>query len=107
MPAKVSTGAFPPVNSIESSLKRGTSTKMDVQRLMGTPKGFGGALLANYPGGREIWFYDDIEATDFKSSGEGMYQVSMRQQVLLIFFDREVFDGFMWYTNTGTAEAVR
>lgn len=106
-PTKVSTGAFTQVNGIETSLKRGASTKMDVQRLLGTPKGFGGTLLAGYPGSRDVWFYGDIEATDFKSSGQGFLQVKVRQQFLLIFFDKEVFDGFLWFSNAGTAEEIQ
>ncbi len=106
-PTKVSTGAFTQVNNIETALKRGVSTKMDVQRLLGTPKGFGGTLLAGYPGSRDVWFYDDIEMTDIKFTGQGGYQVKVRQQVILIYFDKEVFDGFLWFSNSGTAEATQ
>lgn len=95
------------LNNIETALKRGVSTKMDVQRLLGTPKGFGETLLAGYPGSRDIWFYDDIEMTDFKSAGQGAYEVKVREQVLLIYFDKEVFDGFLWFSNAGTAEATQ
>jgi hypothetical protein len=29
----------------------------------------------------------------------------MRQQILLIFFEKEVYDGYLWYTNSGKGEA--
>ena len=52
---------------------------------------------------REVWYYEDIEATDYKSE-EGILTMSMRQQILLIFFERGVFDGYMWTTNAAKVE---
>ena len=64
---KVTTGAFTQVNRLESGLQRGVSTKMDVQRVLGTPKGFGNAALPTDQRLREVWYYDDIEVTGVKS----------------------------------------
>jgi len=100
---KVTTGAFTQVGRLETDLRRGVSTKMDVRRVLGAPKGFGGSALPTDPKPREVWFYDDIELTDLKSDVSGVYRVSMRQQILLVFFDKEVFDGFMWVSNAGVA----
>jgi len=101
---KVTTGAFVQVNLLDTEFRRGVSTKMDVQRVLGAPKGFGSAVLPTDPNPREVWFYDDIELTDFKSEGQGMLRVNVRQQVLLVFFEKGVFDGFMWFSNAGKAE---
>lgn len=100
---KVTTGGFPYVNRIEVELKQGVSTKADVQRLLGTPKGLGSSILPTDPRQREVWLYDDVEATDFKRESSGVMRVNVRQQILLVFFDKEVFDGFMWFTTAGTA----
>jgi hypothetical protein len=100
----MTTGAFIQVNRLDNELQRGVSTKMDVQQILGAPEGFGSAILPTDPKPREVWFYDDIEATDFKSEGEGIMRVKVRQQILLVFFEKGVFDGYMWFSNAGTAE---
>lgn len=106
------TGAFPNTSLIEQQLKRGISTKADVQRLLGVPNGTGGlgtpsGVLGVPPlgdGPREIWYYDDMEVTDMKSS-DGVIAMNMRQQILLVFFKGEVFDGYLWTTNALTPTA--
>jgi hypothetical protein len=30
--------------------------------------------------------------------------VKVRQQILLVFFEKGVFDGFMWWSNAGEAK---
>jgi hypothetical protein len=99
------TGAFTEVNRLETNLKRGVSTKSDVQRVLGAPMGSGSALFPTDPMAREIWSYHDIELTDVKLYH--VIQLDMRRQILLVFFRKEVFDGFMWYSNLvpGTAKS--
>mgnify|MGYP000851109385 CR=1 FL=1 len=101
------TGAFSNVASIEKQLLRGRSTKSDVQRLLGVPSGAGSAdmvrpAIVDVPplgeGPREIWFYDDLEITDVKSRG-GVATMNIRQQILLVFFKGDLFDGHLWTTN--------
>ncbi len=115
-PTTATTGAFPEVGRIESELQRGVSTRMDTQRLLGAPDGFGDSLLPGRPKqgsgwryedlkARDIWYYEDVEVTGTQSAGGGVMHIDIRQQVLLIFFDGEKFDGFMWFTNTGAGEA--
>jgi hypothetical protein len=104
---KVTTGVFPPVGTLEKEIQRGISTKMDVRRLLGAPNGFGSAVFPTDPHAREIWYYDDIEMTDFKSEAGGVLRVNVRQQILLVFFKNGVFDGFMWFSNSGTGAAER
>jgi hypothetical protein len=102
--SKATTGRFVHVERIDTELRRGVSTKMDVQRVLGAPNGYGSAILPTDPQPREVWYYDDIEVTDFKSEG-GVIRANMRQQILLVFFERGVFDGFMWFSNAGETEA--
>lgn len=101
------TGAFVNAPAIEKQLRRGESKKADVQRILGVPNGTGGADMLPYAavqaaslgdGPREIWFYDDIEVTDMASK-QGVMTMKVRQQILLVFFRGELFDGFLWTTN--------
>jgi hypothetical protein len=93
----VRTGVFVDTTVLENRLIRGVSTKSDVQISLGTPKGRGGALLPAVPGADEVWLYDDIQMMGLKKEGE-IYQANLRQQVLLVFFKENRFDGFMWYS---------
>ncbi|UCG98328.1 MAG: hypothetical protein JSW31_04265 [Burkholderiales bacterium] len=104
------TGVFPNAAAIEGQLKRGVSTKNDVQRILGVPNGSGGALLPGI-GERsqqvdpyQIWYYEDIEITDVKSDGQTA-NMKMRQQILAVFFKGEVFHGYFWTSNSGTGTA--
>ena len=99
---KVTTGAFREVNRLETELKRGVSTKADVERVLGAPNGSGHAVMPRDPRPREVWYYEDIEVTG-TAAGRGVVLMNMRQQILLVFFEKEVFDGFMWSSNVGTA----
>jgi hypothetical protein len=98
-PTRLTTGAFTEVNRLETQLKRGVSTKLDVERVLGAPRGSGSALLPTDPRHRDVWFYQDIEVAGTKYEAGGIIRVNMRQQILLVFFEKEVFDGFMWYSN--------
>jgi len=104
---RVTTGAFPEVNRLETELKRGVSTKADAQKLLGLPAGTGSAVLPTDPKPREVWSYPDIEATaalprpDRRGIGRFIF---VRHQLLLLFFDRETFDGYLWYSNVQEGE---
>lgn len=111
----IGTGAFPNTNVIEQQLKRGISTKVDAQRLLGVPNGTGGSNWLRPPGTsvpplgegpREIWFYDDVEVADMKS-GDGAIAMKLRQQILLVFFKGDIFDGYVWTSNVLAGSANR
>jgi hypothetical protein len=102
-PRRATSGAFTEVGRLESELRRGVSTKMDVRRVLGAPKGMGGAVIPTDPVAREVWFYSDIEITGM-SGATGVVRANMRQQILLVFFQREVLDGFVWFSNAGVAK---
>jgi hypothetical protein len=106
------TGAFPKVAEIEKQLRRGVSTRADVQRVLGVPNGSGGALLPGY-GERsaeldayQLWFYQDIETINMKSE-QNIMKLNMRQQILAVFFKGEVFHGYFWTSNDKAAEGKR
>jgi hypothetical protein len=96
----VGTGPFTQVGRIQTDLQRGVSTKLDVQRVLGTPKGTGSTVLALDPRPREIWYYSDIELTQIRNEGQGVLLGEVRQQVVLVFFREGVLDGFMWWSSS-------
>ena len=102
----VTSGPFRAATSIPSQLKRGVSTREDVHRLLGKPNGTGGMISASFGNAnQEIWYYENIEITGSQSAKDAV-NVNMRQQIMLVFFKGERFDGYLWTTNAGTG-AVR
>ena len=95
-------GAFTKLTALESDLKRGASKKMDVRRALGTPKGSGQALFPLVHLQREVWYYEDIEfdMSEAKTDDKGVLHVPVRFQMLQVYFDGDVFDGYMWVANT-------
>ncbi len=93
--------AFSVVSGLETRLARGESTKADVLELLGEPSGageFGGFHAVRGPehakkGPADIWYYEDSRA----AMGVGG-RMSERIQVLLVFFQGDVYDGFLWLT---------
>jgi hypothetical protein len=109
-PAKVSTGAFRDTQGIESRLQRGVSTADDVRRLLGEPNGHGELLLSVLDGPRQIWYYEDVELTQAapvrmgSSLGQAnTIQLSLRQQILIVFLHGGRYDGVMWSSNSTAA----
>jgi hypothetical protein len=102
-PQRVSTAeAFRDTRLLETQLKKGVSTMEDVRRVLGEPTGSGAVFLASVqPSPQEIWFYQDIELTDIKSS-QGQLDLKVRQQTVVFVRDR-LFDGFMWFSNADAA----
>jgi len=89
---------FAAVQRIESELERGVSVKADVLKLLGEANGSGECFLPGQHEPREVWFYEDIEVTDYQRSGN-LFSAEMRQQLLLVFFKGNEFDGFLWTSN--------
>lgn len=87
-------------NAQLATLERGVSTRRDVQRLLGTPDGSGHALLPTEDAQLDLWYYADIEVTDVRQVGDKL-RGEVRQQVLLVGFRNDAFDGFMWWSNEG------
>jgi hypothetical protein len=94
-----------------AQLVRGTSTRADVQQLLGPASGTGGSKLPPDWQTRDVWFYELIRTgkmtpeTGPDAAGRKTIHVDMLQDILLVFFAGDLFDGYMWYTNVGAAEA--
>ena len=112
----VGTGAFVKTAAIDKELRRGVSTKTDVQKLLGIPSGTGQLNWMLPPGEsppplgagpRNIWFYNDITATDMEQSEDGVITMKSRMQILLVFFKGDLFDGYLWTSNVLTPTATQ
>lgn len=100
----VTTGPFNDLAGLDAALKRGVATKADVRRIFGPPNGGGAARFFSFGGDeREIWYYEDIEATGMKSVA-GVMKIQMRQQMLVVMFKDGRVDGYLWTSNRGTGE---
>ena len=97
---------FRDVNRMEKELQRGRSTKADAERLLGKPDGQGTAILPTESTPHEVWFYSDVAVTGMKGEPQGVLRANMRQQILLVFFRGETFEGFLWYTTEGGTRGV-
>lgn len=89
---------FAAVQRIETELKRGSSVKDDVRKLLGEPNGSGECFLPGQDAPREVWFYEDIEVTGSRSVPDAV-MVDLRQQILLVFFEGDKFDGYLFTSN--------
>jgi len=99
-----SVGHMPSVAPLTSELVIGQSTRDDVHRSLGDPSGDGEYLFVADYVPRQAWFYHDIKLTDAKAVHDTVV-MNMRNQVLLVFFKGDRYDGYMWYSNAGTAAA--
>jgi hypothetical protein len=104
-PKRATTGAFKQLTRVDEEFKRGVSTKEDVHRVLGAPRGGGSAILPPDRRQREVWFYEDIEVLNITSPKRGILRMDVRQQILLVFFDEGVFDGYMWFSNAAKTKA--
>jgi hypothetical protein len=100
--ARTRTGSIPDVRLIDTRLQPGVSTKEDVEALLGKPNGYGGAVLPTGEIPHDVWFYNLIEGSVQTSGGAGRMNIEM--DLLMIFFEKEVYDGHMWFKDftTGT-----
>jgi len=87
--------------AFESELKRGVSTRSDVERVLGKPNGSGALWFPTTTAAEDTWFYQTIHAD--AASGKIDVQVDM----VLVFFKGDLLDGFIWFSdadNTWSAE---
>lgn len=100
----------PTREAVLEQLVRGTSTRADVERLLGHASGIGGSRLPPDWQTREVWFYDSIKAGKMTAEPPSRDQtrtihVDLAQDILLVFFAGDLFDGYMWYATAGVAHA--
>ena len=83
------------VRALETDLRRGISTTADVERVLGKPIGTGGILIPQDPRPRLAWVYSRIQMDTIGST------IDMAQDVVLVYFKGDRFDGFMWFSDRG------
>ena len=103
--AEVTAGRFPPLAIVQSVLQRGVSRDV-VRDALGEPGGTGHARIPPPHVPLEIWYYHDIEVEDATAQGDYV-SVDLRQRILLVFFDGDRVEGFLWTSNKGDVEAIR
>ena len=99
------TQAFSRIDQIETDLRRGITNKADVLLLLGEPDGagaLGGFDALRGPDGAgkgpiDAWFYE---------SGKGSIVggLEMNQDILLVFFEGDIVDGFLWFSHESKGE---
>jgi len=88
-------GSPPKVKDL-GTLKPGISSKADAVTVLGEPRGYGTARFPSLPTSREIWLYEYTEA-------EGK---RVNLQILLVFFDKELYDGHLWFSSAQLLEVT-
>ena len=103
---EVTIGEFPEIDRLERELERGISSTKDVERVLGKPSGYGRALSGVDGKHRDVWYYEEIEASVIDSTGS-VIRMHAHQQILLVFIIDDKLDGFQWYSNAGAVKGTR
>jgi hypothetical protein len=82
-------GRLPDTSLLESDLKPQISTREDVRRLLGEPKGAGGIFFPIDKHPKDCWYYYYEEGT-FKED---------QRIFLFIIFYQDLYDGYMWFSS--------
>ena len=96
-------GRFPPLSAINSTLQRGI-TRDVVRRALGEPSGFGQTRMPPDHTPHEVWYYEHIEI-EGAVNRQDYVNMELRQQILLVFFDGDRVNGYLWTSNEGMGEA--
>lgn len=111
------TEPFRQIEKLSTHLVRGESTREQVLSIFGEPSGTGSSIFPPDHTRYEVWFYEDIEATNEvqpysnvytgqsldPSLANALYMV-IRQQWLLVFLKDNTYAGYLWSSNVGEIE---
>jgi hypothetical protein len=81
----------PRTELLETALEPGHTRRGDVLEILGPPDGVGRTKLIFHPEPRVLWQYFHEEG----SSND------MRFALLWVFFDGDVYEGYLWFSNAG------
>jgi outer membrane protein assembly factor BamE (lipoprotein component of BamABCDE complex) len=96
----VSYGTMPLTDRL-GQLNIGKSERADVLLVLGEPRGEGGAELIQQRGRpREAWYYE--YATGSSTIGGS---TTIRLKMLVVFFENEKYDGYMWFSSVSKASS--
>ena len=100
---KVKYGSMPDTNAIETHLTLYASTKADVLRVLGPPRGYGMTRLPAMPSPNVIWFYEYLETeAGIFSAGNGI-----NLKMLLVYFEGEMYSGHLWFSSFEKIEVIK
>jgi|GEM_PF-989050 len=86
-------GWKPPVERLDS-LRPRISTPAEVLLVLGEPRGRGIVRYSKEAAPRSIWFYEYVYY-DLKS---------VKIKFLLVFFEKEVYEGYLWFFSASNSE---
>lgn len=87
----------PPSLARLAQLTPQVSSRNDVLLALGEPRGYGAAQLDAALGRQRVWLYEH-------SVSEGM---DVRLTMLLVFFDGDAYDGYMWFADAVNLKEYR
>jgi len=90
----IESGKMPDVSAFHGRLTARKSTKADVLKVLGSPRGFGKVTTGKGQAPHVIWEYDYV-ATHTATNRVDL-------NMLLVFFDGEVMDGYLWFESKET-----
>jgi len=105
-PGAMITGPFKQTDRIDAELRRGVSTKGDVERVLGKPNGTGATFMPpTQTKSGEVWVYYNTQTGAPRISGSRPVKVEVdsRDQMVMVFFDGDIFDGYLWFLHVTTA----
>ncbi len=96
---RIGYGKRPVAALLETTLKLGVSTKAQVKDALGEPNGPGGIYLPIDEKPREIWSYN-YEESGIESGKRGR-EIALKsvRTYLFVYFDKGVYDGYMWFSS--------
>ena len=89
---------FPSIDALEGKFVRGRTTRGEVADELGSPTGWGAAVLPPAHRAQDVMFFQEIELGDMKGVG-GEILVNVEQKILIVFLSGGVFDGYMWFSS--------
>ncbi len=94
---KMKYGSMPDTNAIQTHLTLYASTKADVLRVLGPPRGYGMTRLPAMPSPNVIWFYEYLESDGRVAD----------LKMLLVYFEGEMYSGHLWFSSFEKIEVVK
>ena len=96
--AKIGGYVRPDEKLLETTLVIGVSTKARVKEVLGEPRGPGGIYLPIDSRPRESWTYN-YEKSSIGKSQPGRLSLNSIRTFLFIYFDKDIYDGYMWFSS--------
>ena len=87
----VQTGERPRTELLDDALEIGRTRTSHVLEVLGPPQGMGRGMLPMHSKPRTVWAYYYQEGT----------ARSLRRALLYVFFDGEIYDGYIWFSSLG------